>query len=80
MRFTDEAGNELVEGTPVIFPLGFGQSMPGTIAKLESGLGVGNDAVPKLCVMFIVPLAVGPHGRVSGVFAMAQPERSAIAA
>lgn len=74
MKFIDAAGNELVEGTQVSFPLSFGHALPGTIAKLESGIGIGAQSIPRLCIMFVLPLAAGPDGHVAGVFAMPQPQ------
>lgn len=70
MKFIDAAGNELSEGTPVSFALAFGQAIPGTIATLESGLGIGAAAAPKLAVMFVLPLHAQPNGLVMGIFAM----------
>ena len=73
MKFMDACGNELVEGGQVSMGLGLLQSVPGTIVKTSTGLGVGPDAIPHLGVVFTVPLAVLPNGMVQGVFAMPSP-------
>lgn len=75
MKFVDLAGNQLEEGTPVCLPMDFLKGIQGNIVKLESGLGAsGQDAIPKIAVMFVIPLQVAPNGMVPGVFAMPKPE------
>jgi hypothetical protein len=78
MKFIDSAGNELTEGTPVSMPLTFGQAVPGTIKEIKSGLGLGSDGSPQLCVLFVIPLAAQPNGIVPGVFAMPRPKPDAL--
>ena len=75
MRFIDGSGNPLEEGTPVCLPVGLLQGFQGSIVKLESGLGAGEDSVPKIAVMFVVPLQVMPNGIVPGIFAMPKPDQ-----
>lgn len=80
MRFFDAANNTLDESTPVAFPLALGKGVTGNIVKIDSGLGVGGPAaVPRIAVMFVVPLEVAPNGFVGGVFAMPMPQAPQIA-
>lgn len=79
MKFFDTIGNELTEGTPICFPLEFGQAVPGVVKQVKSGLGVGAEAQPQLFAAFVVPLAVTPNGLVPGVFAISPKAQPAIA-
>lgn len=79
MKFFDTAGNELTEGTPICFPLEFGQAIPGVVKQVKSGLGVGTEAQPQLFAAFVIPLAAAPNGLVPGVFATAPRGQSPLA-
>ena len=75
MLVRDAIGNTLNEGDPVAFPLGMGQSVMGTIVKIDSGLGHIGTA-PRQATVFVsvvFPLAADPAGVVGGIIKTATP-------
>ena len=76
MIVRDPMGNTLNENDQVIYPLGFGQTMLGTVLKIDPGLS-NLDAKQQqpgfVVVQLLMPLMIQPNGQVGGIFKAVQP-------